>query len=130
MTNPLVANEILANPSLANRFFGSGVGHGGAPQGAGPNPENSDPEVMGPEVMGPEGRRVGPLEFSGCRLKPRRRGFHTTTREPKRGHLRVPVFTNTTKIQRETHTVRDKKSENGGGRWKKESEILGGPAVL
>ena len=28
-------------------------------------------------------------------------GFHTTTREPKRTHFRVPVFTNTTKIQRE-----------------------------
>ena len=28
-------------------------------------------------------------------------GFHTTTREPKRAHLSVPVFKNTTKIQRE-----------------------------
>ena len=28
-------------------------------------------------------------------------GLHTTAREPKRAHLRVPVFTNTTKIQRE-----------------------------
>ena len=28
-------------------------------------------------------------------------GFHTTAREPKRAHLRVPAFKNTTKIQRE-----------------------------
>ena len=41
-------------------------------------------------------------------------GFHTTTREPKRAHLRVPAFKNTTKIQRENT-----------GRGK--NEILGGP---
>ena len=33
-------------------------------------------------------------------------GFHTTAREPKRAHFRVPVFTKTTKIQRED-TQRD-----------------------
>ena len=30
-----------------------------------------------------------------------RQGFHTTAREPKRAHFRVPVFKNTTKIPRE-----------------------------
>ena len=38
-------------------------------------------------------------------------GFHTTAREPKRAHLRVPVFKNTTKIQRE-NTQRGKKRTN------------------
>ena len=54
-------------------------------------------------------------------------GFHTTTREPKRAHLRVPAFKNTTKIQRE-HTQRGKKRTNfAAGEGKKKSEILGGP---
>ena len=39
--------------------------------------------------------------------------FHTTAREPKRAHLRVPAFFNT-KISRED-TERHKKSETGGG---------------
>ena len=38
-------------------------------------------------------------------------GVHTTTREPKRAHLRVPAFKNTTKIQRED-TQRGKKRVN------------------
>ena len=38
-------------------------------------------------------------------------GFHTTSREPKRAHLRVPAFKNTTKIQRED-TQRGKKRTN------------------
>ena len=55
-------------------------------------------------------------------------GFHTTTREPKRAHLRVPVFKNTTKIQRKRPTREGEKNQNCGGRGKKKSEILGGPA--
>ena len=74
------------------------------------------------------------LEFSGCRVKPRRprsrkpSGFHTTTREPKRAHVRVPAFKNTTKIQRKGSTREGEKNKNCGGRRKKKSEILGGPA--
>ena len=56
-------------------------------------------------------------------------GFHTTAREPKRAHLRVPVFKNTTKIQRKGPTREGEKNKNcGGGRGKIKSEILGGPA--
>ena len=44
---------------------------------------------------------------------PKPPGFHTTAREPKRAHLRVPVFTKTTKIQREG---RGKKKERSFGR--------------
>ena len=55
-------------------------------------------------------------------------GFHTTAREPKRAHLRVPVFKNTTKIQRKGPTREGEKNKNCGGRGKKKSEILGGPA--
>ena len=58
---------------------------------------------------------------------PKPPGFHTTTREPKRVHLRVPVFKNTTKIQRKGPTREGEKNKNCGGREKK-SEILGGPA--
>ena len=46
-------------------------------------------------------------------------GFHTTAREPKRAHLRVPVFKNTTKIQRRGPTREGEKNENCGGRGKK-----------
>ena len=47
-------------------------------------------------------------------------GFHTTAREPKRVHLRVPAFKNTTKIQRED-TQRGKKRTNfAAGEGKKE----------
>ena len=50
-------------------------------------------------------------------------GFHTTAREPKRAHLRAPVFKNTTKIQRENPQETFKVGEG-----KKKSEILGGLA--
>ena len=55
-------------------------------------------------------------------------GFHTTAREPKRAHFRVLVFKNTTKIQRKGPTREGEKNKNCGGRGKKKSEILGGPA--
>ena len=53
-------------------------------------------------------------------------GFHTTTREPKRAHLSVPVFKNTTKIQRED-PQKEKKERNFRREREKKSEILGGP---
>ena len=59
-------------------------------------------------------------------LVPKPPGFHTTTREPKRGHLRVPDFKNTTKIQRE-YTQRGKKRTNFALGEGKKSEFLGGP---
>ena len=46
-------------------------------------------------------------------------GFHTTSRVPKRAHLRVPVFTKTTKIPRED-TQREKKEKNV--RWEREKK--------
>ena len=46
-------------------------------------------------------------------------GFHTTVREPKRAHLRVPVFKNTTKVQRE-EPQREKKERNF--RWEREKK--------
>ena len=55
-------------------------------------------------------------------------GFHTTTREPKRAHMRVTVFKNTTKIQRKRPTREGENNKNCGGKGKKKSEILGGPA--
>ena len=45
-------------------------------------------------------------------------GFHTTTREPKRAHLRAPAFENTTKIQRED-TQRDTERAK---RWREREE--------
>ena len=58
-------------------------------------------------------------------------GFHTTAREPKRAHLRVPAFKNTTKIQREDpqreRERKKKRAKMGAGEGKKR-EILGGPA--
>ena len=35
-------------------------------------------------------------------------GFHTTAREPRRAHLRVPAFNHTTKIQRNDPQERKK----------------------
>ena len=55
-------------------------------------------------------------------------GFHTTAREPKRAHLRVPVFKNTAKIQRKRPKEREKRMKTVVGEGKKKSEILGGPA--
>ena len=53
--------------------------------------------------------------------------FHTTTRKPKRAHLRVPVFTRTTKIQRDTQRERQKEQRWGGRGRKKKSEIWSSP---
>ena len=52
-------------------------------------------------------------------------GFHTTAREPKRAHLRVPEFKNTTKIQREDLPRVRKKEQNGGGRGAKRERNFG-----
>ena len=46
--------------------------------------------------------------------------LHTTAREPKRAHFRVPAFKNTTKIPRKDPKKREEKKENCGGRGKKE----------
>ena len=124
----------------------------GAPRGGGPNPEKLGRRVGAQNFalffLSPTGKFIlsslsggflvefwwclkrrdaqcARLEFSGCRVKPRRPGlvgppgFHTTTREPKRAHLSVPVFKNTTKIQREDPRER-RNNEISGGREKKE----------
>ena len=62
---------------------------------------------------------------SGCRVyrRPQSRwGFHTTAREPKSAHLRVPAFNHTTKFQRNDPQERRKK-ENCGGRGKKRAKF-------
>ena len=56
-------------------------------------------------------------------------GFHTTTREPKRAHLRARFSKkNTTKIQREDIQRGEKRTNSVTGEGKK-SDILGGPGV-
>ena len=92
--------------------------------------------------------------LSGCRVKPRRqhntptthntqntqhtqphnthnthKNTHTQTqhsREPKRAHLRVPAFKNTTKIPREDIQRKTQRTKMAAGEGKK-SKILGGP---
>ena len=59
---------------------------------------------------------------------PKPPGFHTTTREPKRAHLRVLAFKNHQNSTRRP-PEREEKNEFCGGRGKKKSEILGGPAA-
>ena len=78
------------------------------------------------------GLEMCPFGLSGCRVKPRRPqirwgftrqpespnvhflaalgppGLHTTAREPKRAHFRVPAFKNTTKFQRKDPQERKK----------------------
>ena len=55
---------------------------------------------------------------------PKPPGFHTTARETRRAHLRVPFFTKTTKIERED-TEREEERK-WSERRKKKDEILGG----
>ena len=54
-------------------------------------------------------------------------GFHTTARDPKRAHFRVPAFKTPPKFNEKTPRE-TQKERNGGGKGKKKSEILGGPA--
>ena len=49
---------------------------------------------------------------------PKPPGFHTTGREPKRAHLRVPAFKNTIKIQREDTQRETKRAKVGAGEGK------------
>ena len=52
-------------------------------------------------------------------------GFHTTVREPKRAHLRVPAF-EPPKFKEKTE--REKKNEIAAGEGEKKSKMLGGPS--
>ena len=76
------------------------------------------------EAPGPSNVRVWSSRVVVC--EPRRPGlvgppgFHTTTREPKRAHLSVPVFKNTTKIQRKRPKERGKRINTVAGEGKKE----------
>ena len=98
------------------------------------------PKAWGPRGVGArtqkkwspkgEGRRVGaePRKTVGKKgggPNPDRRpglvgppGFHTTAREPKRAHLSVPAFKNTTKIQREDLPEREERNF----RWERKKE--------
>ena len=66
-------------------------------------------------------------ETPAAPTRPGRRGSHTTAREPKRTHFRVPAFKTPPKFHEETPRE-TQKERNGGGKGKKKSEILGGPA--
>ena len=88
------------------------------PQG-GPKPRRSGGSKGGGSKGG------GPQGWGSPKAPKPRRGFTRTTREPKRAHLRVLAFQNTTKIQRED-TQRGKKRTNFAAGEEK-SEILGGP---
>ena len=55
---------------------------------------------------------------------PEAAGFHTTTRESKRAHLRVPAFKNATKIHRKDQQEREKRMKTVAGEGKK-GEFLG-----
>ena len=121
LTDFVQSNFGQSNPILNNLFLGSGVCHGGGPKGWGPR-----------WVEGKKFRALFPLARIVVPFlplwAPKPPGFHTTAREPKRAHLRVPVFKNTTKIQRKGPTREGDKNKNCGGRGKKKCEILGGPA--
>ena len=66
----------------------------------------------------------GPPKMQARALGPP--GFHTTTREPKRGHLRVLSFKKH-QNSREGPPRKRRKNENCGGRKEKKNEFLGGP---
>ena len=66
-------------------------------------PKKWGPKLWGPEGYGPEGWRPEGVGLVGPP------GFHTTTREPKRAHLRVPVFKN--KIQRKDPQEREERKK-------------------
>ena len=86
----------LANPFLANINFGwFWRGQFGPPKGDGP-------------------RKVGPRWLGDPQFRP---GFHTTVREPKRAHLRVPTLQTPPKFHGKTQ--REKKNEIGAGEGKK-----------
>ena len=69
----------------------------------------------------PRGRRLQciPSSFSTDCPPP---GFHTTTREPKRAHLRVPVFKHH-QNSTEGPPEREEKNEISGGRGKKRAKF-------
>ena len=69
------------------------------------------------------------MVFLKARTGPQSRaGFHTTAREPKRGHFRAPALQTPPKFHERTPKRERRKKEICGGREKKKSEILGGPA--
>ena len=57
-------------------------------------------------------------------------GCHTTVREPKRAHLRVPVFKNTTKIQREDIQRGKKRTNFAAGEGKKRAKFWAVPEAV
>ena len=56
---------------------------------------------------------------------PKPPGFHTTTRGPKRAHLRVPEFKNTTKIQRKDQQEWEKRMKSVAGEGRKRANFWG-----
>ena len=54
---------------------------------------------------------------------PKPPGFHMTVREPKRAHLRVPIFTKTHQNSTRRHKVREKKNEIVAAERKKRAKF-------
>ena len=74
---------------------------------------------------------ISTFGLSDCHVKLRRlRGPWTSHENPKTPNVHIWASRSAQKSPKSTrrHTVRDTKSENGDGRGKKKSEILGGPA--
>ena len=81
------------------------------------------------EAQGPRNVHVWALGLScetpGASGPP---GLHMTTRELQKCRFERPGALNTTKIPRKGPTREGEKNKNCGGRGKRKSEILGGPA--
>ena len=79
------------------------------------------------EAPGPEMCTFGVLGLScaspGGPVWWGRRGFTRQSESPKRAHLRVQAFKNTTKIQRKGPTREGEKNKNSGGRGKKRAKF-------
>ena len=103
-------------------------------------PRRVGPRTLGPRTGGLEGWEAQnfalffplPQRFSfilpslgglEAPAAPKPSGFHTTAREPKRAHLRVPTFKNTTKIPLENPQEREERMKMGAGESKKKAKF-------
>ena len=122
-----------------------GAPKGGAPKGGGP--EDCGPEGWGDQhfalfclsrqhfalffLSGPKAAGASHDSPRAC-VKPRRlwgcRGFTRQPENSKREHFRAPAFEKHHQNSTKRHPRETQKERNGGGRGRKKSEILGGPA--
>ena len=94
-------------------------------------PPSARPPSAGPPSAGPPKISLffhsqATISLCEAPAAPRPPGLHTTAREPKRAHFRVPAFKNTTKIPRED-TRETQKERNGGGKEKKSAKFWAPP---